>query len=411
MNNPQVAVGPPATICVAKLFKMAFDGHDLKPLRAEMVARTHSNPRDAAALMNLSNIDQLLGDQPSGLAWQKQALSLCQLYRSSWAASPEALRLVVLMAPGDIGTNTPIEFLLEDLDVVLYSLYVVPGQPLPDPLPDHDIAMVTADDSDRNRPVIQEIDRVISNWPVSVLNRPEGILRLSRERMYSFLQGVPGLAMPPTVRAHRAALERLARGSMMVAGELAQDMGFPLIARPVDSHAGLGLAKIDSVSEVPSYLAAQGAAEFFLSPYIDYRSSDGLFRKYRIMWVDGRPYPCHMAIGDEWKLWYYNANMAASGAKRAEEAQFMAGFEQGFARRHRHALAAIVERFGVEYMGIDCTELSDGRLLVFEGSICLAAHNMDSPSIYPYKSPQMRKMFQSFYEMLKRKSTVVRVFA
>ena len=35
----------------------------------------------------------------------------------------------------DIGGNTPVEFLLEGSDIELITLYVVPGAPLPDPLP------------------------------------------------------------------------------------------------------------------------------------------------------------------------------------------------------------------------------------------------------------------------------------
>lgn len=146
-------------------------------------------------------------------------------------------------------------------------------------------------------------------------------------------------------------------------------------------------------------------AEFFISRYVDYRSSDGFFRKYRIVWVDGRPYPCHMAIAADWKVWYLNADMASSAAKRAEEEEFMSTFDEGFARRHAGALAAAVERFGLEYVGIDCAEMPDGRLLVFEGDIALVAHDMDPPGLYPYKGPQMRRMFTAFYEMLKRHAT------
>src|SRR5208282_4636518 len=135
-----------------------------------------------------------------------------------------------------------------------------------------------------------------------------------------------------------------------------------------------------------------------------YRSPDGLFRKYRIVWVDGRPFPCHMAIASQWKIWYLNADMASSAAHRAEEENFMSTFDQGFARRHAQPLAAMMERFGLEYAGIDCAELPDGRLLVFEGDIALVAHDMDPPDLYPYKGPHMQKLFAAFHEMLKRNS-------
>jgi hypothetical protein len=120
--------------------------------------------------------------------------------------------------------------------------------------------------------------------------------------------------------------------------------------------------------------------------------------------VDGLPYPCHMAVAEEWKVWYLNANMAASAAKRAEEARFLWEFDATFGARHAAALAAIAQRAGLEYFGIDCAELPDGRLLVFEGDIALVVHDMDPPDVYPYKGPPMRKLFAAFYDMLRRQS-------
>jgi hypothetical protein len=393
----------PSPASTAKLLKMAFDGCNLSSLRSAFLSQSQSGQERTAALLNLCTIEQLLGDVPAGLRRQAEALRVHRLYRSSWQASPRALRVLAFLAPGDLSANTPIDFLLQGTDVVLYSLYVVPGQPLPDPLPDHDIAIVAVGESDRARPILQTIEQLIPSWPCPVLNRPERIVCLSREKMYRVLQGIPGLVAPPTVRIERPSFEQLGRG-VMPAGQFLAHGDFPLIVRTIDSHAGRGLAKIETPPGVEAYLRDHPETAFFISPYVDYRSADGLFRKFRLMWVDGRPYPCHMAIAEEWKVWYLNANMAASAAKRAEEAQFMAEFDADFGRRHAATLAAIAARFGLEYVGIDCAELPDGRLLVFEADVALVAHDMDPPEIYPYKGPQMRKLFAAFYDMLRGKS-------
>ena len=396
---------PSRTISAAKLFKMAFDGHDLKPLRSELVVRAQSGERAvaAAALMNLCVIEQLLGDKQSGLERQSEALRRQRLYRSSWPASPDALQVLAFLAPGDIGTNAPIEFLLDGSDIVLHRLYVIAGQPIPLPLPAHDIAIVTPCESDQNRPVLREIERLIPTWPCPVLNRPQNIGRASRELLFSLLQPVPGLSMPATARVSRAELEHIGCAAAQL-DSLLGNASFPLIARPVDSHAGRALAKLDAPAAVAPYLASQPDREFFISPFIDYRGADGLFRKYRLIWVDGRVYPCHLAISEDWKVWYYNAGMAVSAAKRDEEARFMAEFDTGFARRHASALAQIATQFGLEYFGVDCAELRDGRLLVFEGGNDLVVHDMDPPDLYPYKSAHMQKIFVAFRDMLKRQS-------
>jgi glutathione synthase/RimK-type ligase-like ATP-grasp enzyme len=394
---PALTVQPPAPANLAELLKLGFDGGDMTVLRADRMARLQCDPEDAAALMDLCTIEQISGDQASGLRRQAEALSHHRLYRSSWPTSKDALCVLAFMTPGDISANTPIEFLLQRSGVVLYSLYIVPGQPIPSTLPDHDVAIVIASESDEVRSVMREIERLIANWPCRVLNRPGNILRLAREELYRVLENVPGLVMPSTTRIDRAALEESGRGA---------PVSFPLIVRPVGSHAGRGLAKLDDAAAIAVYLAERQEVEFFISRYVDYRSADGQFRKYRIIWVDGRLYPCHMAIANQWKVWYLNADMAASAGKRAEEEQFMSTFDHGFAHRHASALAAAAERIGLEYVGIDCAELPDGKLLVFEGDVALVVHDMDPPDLYPYKGPQMQKLFSAFSDMLKRSAAV-----
>ena len=159
VQPPEVRLPAPANL--AALLKLGFDGGDLKILWANRMARIECDPSDAAALMDLCNIEQILGDQASGLRRQTEALGQHRLYRSSWRAY-NSLRVLAFMAPGDISANTPIEFLLQRSGAELYALYIVPGQPLPSPLPDHDIAIVLASESDEVRPVMREIERLIA---------------------------------------------------------------------------------------------------------------------------------------------------------------------------------------------------------------------------------------------------------
>src|SRR5262249_16882159 len=140
------------------------------------------------------------------------------------------------------------------------------------------------------------------------------------------------------------------------------------------------------------------------SRFVDYASADGLFRKYRIVFVEGRPYACHMAIADRWDIWYLNAGMSESASKRLEEQTFMRTFDAGFGRRHRAALAGMADCIGLEYFTIDCAENRRGELLIFEADNTAVVHNMDPPELYPYKPPQMRAIFAAFAEMLYRRA-------
>jgi glutathione synthase/RimK-type ligase-like ATP-grasp enzyme len=175
---------------------------------------------------------------------------------------------------------------------------------------------------------------------------------------------------------------------------------FPIIVRPRGSHAGVGLAKLDDPSALARYLAERPEQEFFVSRFVDYANEDGLFRKYRVVFVGGRPYACHMAIAARWDIWYLNAGMSDNAAKRLEEETFMRTFDIGFARRHATALAGMAERIGLDYFTIDCAENKDGDLLIFEADNTAVVHNMDSPEVFPYKPPQMRRIFEAFAAML-----------
>jgi hypothetical protein len=385
-----VAPEPGLSLGMAHLSKLAFDGGDLTPVWRGLLDRYVTGDSDAAVLMDLSTIEQLRGNVAGGLALQARALEQQLLYRSPPAAA-STLRLLALAAPGDIGTNTPLEFLLEGSDVALDTLYVVPGRAVPAALPPFDIAIVTAGESDANRPALDAIARLVADWRVPVLNDPAQVATLSRERVAAPVQGVPGILAPQARRVPRRSLA-------------ADRLDFPVIARPVDSHAGRGLARIADRAALDSYLADRDETQFFVSPFIDYRSADGLFRKYRIAFVEGRPYASHMAIADQWMIYYLNAGMRDSAAKRDEEALFMRDFDEGFGRRHRAALVAIAERIGLDYFAIDCGELPDGRLLLFEADIAMIVHAMDPPDIFPYKQAAMRTLFDAFRAMLRRRA-------
>lgn len=392
-------------IGIAKLSKLFFDGADLGPLRSQLIDKYIFEPENAAALMDLATLEQIFGNLEDGLARQDEALSLRQVYRSPCAVATPGLRLLAFAAAGDIGVNTPLEFMLEDSDVALTTLYVLPGVGLPAEIPAHDLAIVVASEGEAQREMLAEVALLVPRWPRPVLNAPERIALLARDCLFEKLKGVAGITMPMTVRIERESLERLAAGTTPLA-DLLPDGAFPLILRPVDSHAGRGLAKLDDSAALHSYLTRQRDAAFHLSRFVDYRSADGQFRKYRIVFIDGRAYACHMAISEQWMIYYLNAGMAESAAKRAEEAGFFAGFDAEFARRHAAALGAIAERVGLDYFGIDCAETPAGDLLLFEADIAMIVHLMDKPSLYPYKAPQMRKVFAAFCAMLRQRTAL-----
>jgi hypothetical protein len=81
----------------------------------------------------------------------------------------------------------------------------------------------------------------------------------------------------------------------------------------------------------------------------------------------------------------------------------MQTFEAGFALKHHIAFEEIDRRVGLEYYSMDCAETIDGRLLVFEIDSGAVVHSMDPVDIFPYKAPQMERVFTAFHQMLMRR--------
>jgi hypothetical protein len=390
-------------IGLARLTRAAEAGHDLRPLWRRLIARLLDGSIEAGEGLDLSLIAQLLGDKEAGLAIQQAILSSHQLFRSPCAVKPPRLRVLALAAATDIGSNTPIEFLLESSGIELTTLYVMPDIDWPDWLPDHDVTMVIASDSEDCRGALDKIAHAMTHWPRPLLNSPQLIGNLDRDKLHRLLGGIEGLEIPPTIGVSREQMIVLSQSASALS-ELSSGVDFPIIVRPRGSHAGRGLAKLDDAAGIERYLGEHPQDSFFMSRFVDYRSDDGLFRKYRIVFIDGRPYACHLAIADRWDIWYLNAGMSASVDKRLEEAAFMQTFDAGFAERHRAALTGLSKRIGLDYFTVDCAQTRDGSLLIFEADNTAIVHDMDPPDIFPYKVPQMRKVFDAFAAMLRRRS-------
>src|SRR5476651_2121784 len=233
--------------------RLAFAGTDMMPHWKRLVADITDDAKGAAIGVDLSIISQLMGDQKTGLAIQADSLRYQQLFRSPCSAKSPKLRVLALAAQMDIGGNTPIEFLLEGSDVELITLYVVPGAPLPNPLPDHDVAIVLAPDDAKSRDTLAMIDRLAPHWPRPMLNLPKHILGLDRHTLCELLSPVPGLERPRTSFISRERLIDLSLDACCLT-DMLDDGAFPIIVRPIGSHAGLGLEKLEDAAAIAAYL-------------------------------------------------------------------------------------------------------------------------------------------------------------
>ena len=448
---------PPLVCGTADLTSFAYQGNGYDALMERICRHSASNPlaaEEAAWTYDAAIAAQLSFRRAEGLNLQDTALAMSQIYRvapsgvppvswpaidTSWpglarppttlvrpaqqdvdalampgqdaraipqghdtAIAGAPLRLLALAGPGDLMTNTPLDFLTNFLNIRLDILYILPDRPLPSVIPDHDIAFFTLGEADP--PTLARLRRLYALWPRPTLNDPGFLPALGRDTLSRALAGVPGLCSPTAVAVDRAALDDHLESGHPIKGFDTKRGLYPCLIRPHTSHAGCGLSRVESPAELFDYLRFSFERHFFLTAFEDYSGPDGLHRKSRVAFIDRQPFLCHMAISSHWMVHYLNAGMTESADKRAEEASAMANFDEEFARRHAAAFEALHERLGFDYYSIDCAETGDGKLLVFEADVAAIVHLMDPPDLFLYKQPQMHKVFAAFDELLQRRA-------
>lgn len=385
-----------------RIVSLIYAGRDVTPLWNELMQRATADPADAATLLDMATILQTLSRTDEARQILKNAVKLrrdfCVVHGEGTGP-----HLLAFVTEGDFMANTPLDFLLAGSNCVLWLRYVdLETTELAD-LPEHDMAFMAIGESTENAPLLAHMQKLLANFDGPVMNRnPELISRLTRDGVSGMLANEPSILSPTTYRASREDLIAVSAGAKRLE-DCVPGLAFPLVVRPISTHAGHGMERIADLAALSTWLETQDAPELYVAPFIDFRGPDGFYNKQRVVFIDGKAFASHMALSDHWIVHYLSAGMAQSAEKRAVEQMWMENFDTDFAIRHGESFAALHRHIGLDYFGIDCAELADGRLLVFELDVAMVVHNMDDPVIYPYKQVAMRKLFDGFVDAVRHK--------
>lgn len=380
-------------------------GVDTQALLAELSGPFETEQSLYAALLDTATLAMLMRQNELGLQLQRDVLARCRLFRvQGGPLSTRPIRVLAIAAPGDLQMNLPIEFITAHLDVRLDLLFVTEDGVLPPVIPDHDVAFCVA--SDLDQAALHRCAALLRNWPRPILNDPNRLAcghieDLTRAGLAACFADAPGVYAPPVVSLSRTALAARLQGTDPHPA-LCDGGAWPLLVRQHGAHAGASLELVADAPALRAYLAAMPGERFDLTRFVDYRDADGLYRKRRVALIQGEAFLCHMGVSDHWMIHYLNAGMDRDAAKRTDEAAAMASFATDFAPRHATAFAALQDGLGLDYMVLDCAEAPDGRLLLFEVEMAAIVHLLDPAALFPYKPPQMRRVFQAFGHMLER---------
>ena len=346
------------------------------------------DPQLIGAHQNLSVI--LAVTDPAAARAHRDTAYRCQQIFVEGAPRPE--RTILVLAAAD-AANVPLQHLMPRARVTLIHWYIEYATADQDrALPPHDLVFNAIGDPDLAPDVAPAVARLLRERGTRVLNPPAKVALTRRSDLPGLLEGIPGIVVPPVVR-HAGARESLARAAARAG------ISWPVLVRPLGSHGGAGARKLDRAD----MWAAPPGAMSYLTQFVDFVSADGWYRKYRIIFVEGRPYPYHLAISRDWLVHYWTAGMEHGPARREEERRFLAEPDAALGAAAMTALGLIGTRLGLDYAGIDFGILPDGRILVFEANATMLVHP-EHEACFAYRNPAVLAIQSAFDAMLERRA-------
>jgi hypothetical protein len=249
-------------------------------------------------------------------------------------------------------------------------------------------------DPDQHPKTLERAAKLLRGYKGRLINPPGALQRTTRDQVARRMTGIEGLRVPRIVRLHNpkpgaasAAVERARRA-------------FPVIVRRAGTHTGRIIGVAHNVAELDA--AAAGSGEFFIIEFVDFRGSDGLYRKYRLWSLGGRTIFRHMLATDNW-------NVHVSERKR-----FMLGRpdlieeEMHLLERTDGALPPLVHkvfddvkaRMGLDFFGMDFGIAQDGQVVLFEANATMNFFPLEVHSKFNYLGRIREPAREAFTAML-----------
>jgi tetratricopeptide (TPR) repeat protein len=367
-------------------------------LRAERRAAAERCSRAALALdpgmlVAHQNLASLLAEQGRA-AEARRHRDLAYAGRNLFVEPAPRSRLTVLMPTTAESGNVPLDHLMprDRFSRLRWVIeYADEDQGLD--LPPYDLVFNAIGDPDLANPTAEPMRRFLAKCARPVLNRAEAVLRTRRDAMPALLGDIAGVLVPAVTRVSAAEIAR--RG---LAGAIDRaGLSAPLLVRPLGSHGGKGLRLAATTADLEP-LEASG--DHYATAFHDYRSPDGYFRKYRMVFVDRRPFPYHLAISRDWLVHHESAGMGEDPARRAEEQRFVEDPEAELGEAVMTAVGEIGLRLDLDYAGVDFSVLADGRVLVFEANATMLVHPEPHDGVFAYKNRAVAAITEAFEAML-----------
>jgi tetratricopeptide (TPR) repeat protein len=349
-------------------------------------------PDLAIAHQNLAAVLDALNRPETAQQHRTRAYTLQRVYVE---AAERAPRRVLILCAGRTSGNVPFDTLLPVQTSHRIKYAIDCANEVEDfQLPRYDLVFNAIGEPDVAQPLLKRLESFTRRCGRPLLNRPAAVMQTQRHVLPELLADIDDVLTAPCMRIDRPPVSRDELAAQIDQGRV----GFPLLLRPLAKHGGEGVSLHRSIDTLWTEVEALNAP-CYLTMFRNYRSADGHFRKYRSIFIDRKPFPYHLAIGSEWMVHYFSAEMTSQAWKLEEERRFLEDPRAALGERAMRALEAIGEKLDLDYAGVDYTLLNDGRVLVFEANATMLVHREASGGMLAHKNAFVEPIVEAFEQM------------
>ena len=230
---------------------------------------------------------------------------------------------------------------------------------------------------------------------VPVINHPDAVQDSSRDAVYRKLRHIEGLRIPKTVRCVPESPQHVFN---LIESE---GFEFPVIFRTAGEHNSMNMVLIKGSHDLEKLNAfAFDGSDHYLIEFIDCADERGIYTKYRIMMVDGKPYSRHVLFGTDWLVNSDSYEYMKANPEAGKPLAMLDNFDANVLPRAESVLTEVANRMKLDFFGIDCHIDDDGQLLIFEANANMFALTDSVPML----SPRAKIIQRQVREMIDRRS-------
>jgi hypothetical protein len=249
-------------------------------------------------------------------------------------------------------------------------------------------------DPDQHPKTLDAIAKLLRGYRGRVINRPEAVMRTTRDQVAKRLAGIDGLRVPRVIRLRNpkpgAASNAAARAAL----------AFPLIVRHAGTHTGRIIDLVDGPEALDA--ACIGRGEFILIEFADFRSADGLYRKHRLWAFGSRTIFRHMVVTDDWNVHVKDRIRFMIDRPKLieEEMRLLERYEGAFPATVHAVFDAVRLRLGLDFFGMDFGIDPQGEVVLFEANATMSFFPLEPHPRFAYLGGLREPAQDAFWSML-----------